>query len=67
MGATEKSLMSWVGKNADNPKPFGKVTSSQETITRDQLAEFEKDLLTMLDEMAEKKSRKDSDNNKELS
>jgi hypothetical protein len=64
MGETIKSLMSWEGKNHDSPKPYAKVTSSKEPVTHEQLAQFERDILKMLDEMADKMAKKQADANK---
>jgi hypothetical protein len=63
MGETAKdfSSLSWDGKNADNPKPFGKVTAGNEPLTAENLAEFEQKMLRLMHEMAEKVPREQAD------
>jgi hypothetical protein len=52
MGKLKK--LSWDGKNADNPKPFAKVSANNEPVTREELAEVEANILKVLEEMLKK-------------
>lgn len=51
------STLSWVGKVADNPKPFASITAPKGPVTEQDLAEFEQKLLKLVHEMAEKISK----------
>jgi hypothetical protein len=62
MGKTYEK-MSWDGKVADNPKPFGRITSNNEPVTTDQLAQVEENILKTLDELYERLSQKDNSEN----
>ena len=59
------STLSWPGKAADNPKPFGKFTAGKEPLTEEDLAEFEQKMLKLIHEMAEKISREQIGGDKE--
>src|SRR5438309_1575721 len=46
------STLSWPGKVADNPKPYGTFTESKGPLTEADLAEFELKMLKLIHEMA---------------
>lgn len=58
MGDVDKnfSMLSWTGKNHDNPKPYGLVSAGKEPLTHEELADFEQRMLKLFQEMAEKVS-----------
>jgi hypothetical protein len=51
------STLSWTGKSADNPKPYGLTTTGKGPVTEEDLADFERKMLNLVHEMAEKISR----------
>lgn len=55
--AKDFSSLSWPGKVADNPKPYGQVTARSEPLSEADLAEFEQKMLRLMHEMADKVSR----------
>jgi len=55
--ANNFSTLSWPGKVADNPKPYGLYTAGKGPLTEEDLAEFEQRMLKLVNEMAEKISR----------
>lgn len=55
--ANDFSTLSWPGKVADNPKPYGITTAGKGPLTENDLAEFEQRMLNLVHEMAEKISR----------
>jgi hypothetical protein len=57
--------MSWEGKNHDASKTTAKSTLSKEPVTLEQLAEVEENILKMLDEVYEKFSTKEAEENKQ--
>jgi len=64
-GTKATSILSWTGKNHDNPKPYDKaVIHSRGPITHEDLAEYEKKLLPLILEMAVKVSKELIDENK---
>ena len=60
------STLSWPGKVADNPKPHGTVTSGNDPLTDADLADFERKMLALVHEMAEKISREQIARDKEV-
>jgi hypothetical protein len=63
--ANNFSTLSWEGKVADNPKPFGLSTAGKGQLTEEELAEFEQKMLKLIHEMAEKISREQVGRDKE--
>jgi hypothetical protein len=63
--AKDFSTLSWPGKVADNPKPYGISTAGKEPLTEADLAEFEQKLLKLIHEMADKISRENIGRDKE--
>ena len=61
--ANKFSLLSWPGKVADNPKPYGLLTKGTDPLTEQDLAEFEQKLLRLVHEMSEKISKESVDPN----
>ena len=57
MGQTGKSLLSWEGKVADHPKPFGQTTQITEHVKIEDLIEVEKNILNLLESLDEKISK----------
>ena len=62
--ATKFSLLSWTGKVADNPKPYGLTVKGAAPLTEEDLAEFEQKLLRLVHEVSEKVSKQSVDPNK---
>jgi hypothetical protein len=63
--ASNYSTLSWPGKAADNPKPYGQVTAGRGPLTEEDLAEFEQRMLRLVHEMSEKISREQIERDKE--
>lgn len=63
--ANDFSTLSWEGKVADNPKPYGLSTAGKGPLTEEDLAEFEQKMLKLTHEMAEKISREQVGRDKE--
>jgi hypothetical protein len=59
------STLSWDGKVADNPKPFGLTVGANGPLTEQDLADFEMKMLKLVHEMSEKISKQQIDWNQE--
>jgi hypothetical protein len=59
--ANNFSTLSWPGKVADNPKPYGITTAGKGPLTEEDLAQFEQKMLNLFQEMAQKVSREQID------